>query len=200
VKTAPENPIMQKHLIATAAALLLAAAAPAQAISFEGAITQGGTTVANYASTGLVSFDIDFRSFDAAALEYRIDADDLSMPLAWNAILRNFTDFGVEGYSVTLSRGGFTLVGSVTRQFGGSSSVAADGGNALISFSTPEFLDIEIGNALGTTPAAADWTLGGLAAGDRLTLTITPVPEPGTWGLMAAGLGLVGWLARRRAN
>ena len=59
---------MKKHLIATAAALLLAAAAPAQAISFEGAITQGGTTVANYASTGLVSFDIDFRSFDAAAV------------------------------------------------------------------------------------------------------------------------------------
>jgi PEP-CTERM motif len=197
---AHQEPItMNKSFIAVAAALLLAATAPAQAISFEGAITQGGTTVADYASTGLVSFDIDFRSVDAASLEYRIDADDLSMPLAWNAILRNFTELGIEGYSVTLSRGGFTLVGSVTRQFGGSSTATADGGSALISFSTPEFLDVEIGNALGTTPAATDWTLGGLAAGDRLTLTVTPVPEPGTWGLMAAGLGLVGWLARRRA-
>jgi hypothetical protein len=28
--------------------------------------------------------------------------------------------------------------------------------------------------------------------------TVTPVPEPGTWALMLAGLGLTGWAARRR--
>ena len=28
--------------------------------------------------------------------------------------------------------------------------------------------------------------------------TITPVPEPETWALMAAGIGLMGWLRRRR--
>jgi hypothetical protein len=35
---------------------------------------------------------------------------------------------------------------------------------------------------------------------DNLTMTAVPVPEPGTYGLMAAGLGLVGWLARRRRD
>ncbi|MGQ9862244.1 MAG: FxDxF family PEP-CTERM protein [Thiobacillaceae bacterium] len=31
-------------------------------------------------------------------------------------------------------------------------------------------------------------------------LTITPVPEPETYALMLAGLGLVGWMARRRKS
>jgi hypothetical protein len=28
--------------------------------------------------------------------------------------------------------------------------------------------------------------------------SLAPVPEPETWALMLAGLGLVGWAARRR--
>jgi hypothetical protein len=56
------------------------------------------------------------------------------------------------------------------------------------------------GSFLGIHRNAADiWGFG--IAGNNLVLdklTMTAVPEPGTCGLRAAGLGLVGWLARRR--
>ncbi|MBP7666450.1 MAG: PEPxxWA-CTERM sorting domain-containing protein [Burkholderiaceae bacterium] len=35
-------------------------------------------------------------------------------------------------------------------------------------------------------------------ANETPLLQQAPVPEPGTWALMLAGLGLVGWLAARR--
>ncbi len=185
-----------KTLIAAAA---LAALAPAGAVTFVGASTQDGTVVADYGVMGLVSFDIDFRSAAPATLTYVIGADDLTMPLEWSAILRNLAGGGFDGYTVSLSSGSFADQGTVTRQFGGGTTVTVAGGQATLAFDTPEFLDVEIGNVLGL-PATVNWSFAGLNAGDTLALTVTPVPEPGTWGLMAAGLGLVGWLARRRTH
>lgn len=39
----------------------------------------------------------------------------------------------------------------------------------------------------------------GYFAMDDFTYSATPVPEPGAWLLMAAGLGALGWRARRKA-
>lgn len=41
--------------------------------------------------------------------------------------------------------------------------------------------------------------LGGTDRIDNFTVVLTPVPEPGTWSLMFAGLAAVGFVARRRA-
>jgi hypothetical protein len=42
---------------------------------------------------------------------------------------------------------------------------------------------------------------GGTDSRDGLPATLTiSVPEPATWGMMLAGLGLVGFVARRRRN
>ncbi|HEY1091541.1 MAG TPA: PEP-CTERM sorting domain-containing protein [Burkholderiaceae bacterium] len=188
---------MFKQLFA-AAALAAVIASPAGAVTFESALTQGSTVVADYAGPRLISFDIDFGNLSAAEVEYRIDDGDIGAPIDFKAILRNFSGSGFTGFTITLSEGSFGTLGSVTRQFGGTAQTFGSGNTATIMFNTPEFLDVEFGNALGTTPNAANWTLLGLHAGDRITLTVTPVPEPGTYALMFGGLALLAGVARRR--
>jgi hypothetical protein len=189
---------MNKHLL-LAAALAAICSAPAQAVTFEGSVSQGATVVTDYAGPSLVSFDIDFANFSSATLEFRIDDSD-TLPVSFNAVLRNYIGSGLAGYTLTLDRGSFGSVGTVTTQFGGTALVNAVGGTATVNFSAPEFLDTELGNAYGSTAGALNWTLAGLQAGDRLNITVTalPVPEPGVWALMLGGLAGVGFMARRR--
>lgn len=49
---------------------------------------------------------------------------------------------------------------------------------------------------LGTGAATLLGTYNGTLSG----LTVSAVPEPGTYGLLLGGLGVVGWLARRRSS
>jgi hypothetical protein len=48
---------------------------------------------------------------------------------------------------------------------------------------------------IGTGPAGEDWFAGKVLIDD---LTLAPVPEPGTYAMLLAGLGLVGFMVRRR--
>jgi hypothetical protein len=47
---------------------------------------------------------------------------------------------------------------------------------------------------MGMTGIAAGGSMGGMP----MTLTVAAVPEPETYAMMMAGLGLVGWMSRRR--
>ncbi|GAB4167800.1 MAG: hypothetical protein Fur0039_05810 [Rhodocyclaceae bacterium] len=71
-----------------------------------------------------------------------------------------------------------------------------------------------VGDGWTSTVASSDWGstqwVWGPAAsdgvqiafyGDRVAFTtLAPVPEPQTWAMLLAGLGLVGWVARRRRS
>lgn len=203
MRTASSNPTshtaMKKYIALAALAATTLISNPAWALSFEGAISQGATVVTPYVDTGLISFDIDFANTSSVSIDLRIDEDDLLQPIALNAILRNFTDVGFSGYTLSLDKGAFETIGSVTRQFAGSSQVKLQGSQfAQLNFDSLEYLDVELGNALGTTPGAVNWTLTGLQAGDRVNMTISVVPEPQTLALMLAGLGALGACLTRR--
>jgi len=192
----PKLSIGLKSLIAAAA---LAALAPAHAVTYLGATAQDEVEVADYSTTGLVAFDIKFLAMAPVTLSFAIEAEDLAMPLQLNAVLRNFIDFGVDAYKLSLSTGSFAqLTGTVQRQFGGATDLAVAGGQARLHFVPEEYYDVEVGNPLGRA-GAQNWQIDGLLAGSTLAITVTPVPEAGTLGMMAMGLGLVGWMRRRRS-
>ncbi len=188
-----------KHTLLALAASATLASAPAQAIQFVGVEAEGPVVVENYSTDGLLSFDIDFKAVTSVTLNYLIEASDLTgMGLSFNAILRNLTDSGLAGYNFSLGSGVFEEVGTVTRQFGGDSSISFNGAMAAVRFSTPEFLDVEIGDPLAIGANQIDWAIDGLSAGDRLSISVSAVPEPGSVALLLAGLGVVAWVARRR--
>ena len=187
---------MKKHLLALAAAASLSALAPAEAAVYTGVVGGTGATVADYTAGSLISFDIDFASLGSATLGYTIDAADVLNGLSFNAVLRNITGEGLSAYTFGLSSGLFGNLGTVTRQFGGSSDVSFSGADAIVKFSPMEFLDVEIGNPLGY--GGTDWRISGLNAGDTLNITVSAVPEPETLALLLSGLGVVGLITRRR--
>lgn len=188
---------MIKQLLTTAT-LAAAFAGPASAITFETSAVQGASLVTDFSAPRLVSFDIDFANLAPAALTFRVDAGDVGGPIALSAMLRNFTGNSFSGFNLALDRGSFGTAGSVTPQFGGIATTVLNGASASITLSAPEFLDVELGNALGTTAGASNWTLSGLSVGDRFTLTVTAVPEPGTYALMLAGVAALGFFSLHR--
>ena len=173
---------------------------PAMAVSFVDAIGAPGNVVTDYSTDGLLSFDLDFSKWSPVTLNYEIAAEDNGNPISFSAVIRNFVGTGMDKFSISLSMSSFDSVGTVTRAFG-TSTVSLTGENTIanISFDMPEYLDFSIGAALGGLNEV-DWTIDSsvLRSGDILSVTIAPVPEPETYAMLLAGLGLVGFAARRR--
>lgn len=187
---------MKKTLLSLAAMATLLAAAPAHALSFNG-VMGGDSEFRDFSTDGLLSFDIDFSSLVPMTLNYTIDAADLvGGALSFNAVLRNFVGTGLEGYAFSLSTGSFANVGTAWPGFDGGYSVNFNGSNANVSFAQLAYLDTAIGDSLSN--GGTNWSIAGLNAGDSLSITVAAVPEPETYALLLSGLGMVGWLSRRR--
>lgn len=186
--------------------LAAAASRPAHALMVSSVSTSGSSVVTDYSSSGLMSFDLDIKDAAPVAISFTLEAADLGAPLAFNAVLRNFTGLGLGGLQLRLAGSGFDTVGSVVRGFGGQALLLQTAPGAVdIDLLPLEFLDLQLGNALGATGAAAplDWAVGttGLGVGSVLTLNVTAaVPEPASWALAGAALGLCALGSRRRSG
>lgn len=97
--------------------------------------------------------------------------------------------------SVSLNSGGLFITNGNLLTFSGASpitSVTLDGASSVV----PGF---GIGNvSFNSTNIAVDWQQVHFNAGDKVILNVSAVPEPETYAMLLAGLGLLGAIGRRR--
>jgi hypothetical protein len=102
--------------------------------------------------------------------------------LAGNVVAINFGTYNIQGLTVTLQDASFAVIGSDNNPADGFSFGSLAAGNYAL-------------NVLGF----ATGSQGGFYSGGLIAQT-APIPEPETYALMLAGLGIVGFIARRRRS
>jgi hypothetical protein len=162
------------------------------------------------------AFTVDSLSATSGGLEW-IAADDSLDPSFGHALLFSFDiaagatgvlqvqDLGFAGDRYAVTRDGVLLgnTSAVAPQLAGSAPFAfdADAAASQAAFSRASFTlgagHYVIGGSLVQSVLDADLTPLNATAG-ALRLTVSPVPEPETYALLLAGLGVFGMLARRR--
>lgn len=193
--------IMKIKHIASAVALGLILAGQASAATFEGASGAASNVVTDYSAPDLLSFDIDLAQLTSVTLNFRVEAADLvSSQLSFNSLVRNLSGQGLGSIHVVLNGATFASPPSsiTTDGFAAVSGSGASSTVAWASFSPALTSEFYIGNPL-LVPGASDWTLSlaGRQVGDAFSVTVA-VPEPETYAMAFAGLGVLGLMARRR--
>lgn len=144
-------------------------------------LRQSGGTIAPGTSIGKLAIDLlgteaRFTQLDDALLVF-----ELNGPLP-----------GISHDQIAISGGaGITLNGRVRVSFGYAPSVG-DHFDVLVSDASL------FSGTFDAIEAPAGMLLVPTYAADRVTLTVAVVPEPHTYALMLAGLGLVAWMIRHR--
>lgn len=94
--------------------------------------------------------------------------------------------------------GANTDIGSIG--FGSVFGLASPNSSDLYGFSGTQVLSINVATGAGTVVSTVQGNSLGTVYGSAFrTEAVAAIPEPETYALMLAGLGVVGWTARRRA-
>jgi len=173
---------MRVLLASAAAAVLLSAALPASAVTtiFFTGLTNAGEPVPTSTANGaaLVSFD------DAA--------NTVTVQLSFQGLANNAPFGHIHCCTATP----FTGSAGVALNFTPMPAVATGTYNNVFALTPAAFSSLLAGASAGR--AYVNIHTPGLYAGGEIRGFLAPIPEPGTYALMLAGLGAVGWAARRR--
>lgn len=193
-------------LLSTAALGMAAvlAAPSVHAVEYVGAsfaTSATGNAVVPYGSGDAQSFDIDFGAITRVTLAFVTFRDEELPSMSFSAIVNNFTGYNFEGMTVRLTGGAVFQApnGSVTPTFGTLASTVVTPTQVAMSFSSGEGYGLNFGNPL-MAPGASDWMIdfSAVESGATFGVSVTAVPEPGTYAMLLAGLGLIGTMVRRR--
>lgn len=155
----------------------------AVALAGAGLAAQAATIVVNFQSTGFDAGSLAGQSFSG---QFSFDDSTLTAS-TWTLPLLSLS-FSLGGQSYTL---GQADVGTTAAVFDGGSLV---GVNAVYSAGAPS---VELSAGFGAPYAFYQQSVSNYGYAD-LSFSTAAVPEPESYALMLAGLGVVGFLARRR--
>ena len=173
----------------------------AHALTFVSQATNGNTVDLAFATADTIAADIAFLASGPVTITWQLDADDVVRgAAAFNSIVDNFSDTPFGALTLRVDAGAITA-GSFASNDGAMTVTARSEQSVAFAFSPAMATQAYLGDPFLAGGATADWSisLAGLSAGDTLSLTMTTaVPEPGTWAMLAGGLGLLALNAGRR--
>jgi hypothetical protein len=186
------------------AAVLVTSAVPASAVVIS-ATNLNGNSFVDYSGEGLLALDINASNLDPLVFGLSFSQSEIAAgSVAFNAVINNLMFVGIP--ELLLDFGGLSVnAGTVQSAFNpgpaGAWSVNPAGGSFLArNTNAPETFGWLVGDPYLTGGDLADWTINttGLSSRGSYALRVQAVPEPGVLAMMGAGLGLLGFVRRRR--
>lgn len=180
--------------LAGALALAAVAAQTAQAVVLESAHASVGGTASASAIGQQLALDLQLAEGGSAHYSFLLEAADVGQWLSLDAVISLVPGTALSQLRIALGDAEFALVGSVTPSFGQLDTLGGDATQQHIHLRVPETLGLDLGAPFGQAGSSA-WLLApaGAAAGDRFSLDIQAVPEPGSLllclGALAAAAG-----------